>query len=563
MLRRFAAAGAAALFAILASTGNASQVGSDKPSKPVAVEHRATVTSFAPDVLHGDNGLPTSPDLPPLEHGPIATTVDTAGDAVDAHEGQSMSYFNGRYYLYGVKYGCGTHIDLSDDAPFCGFSTYESSDLTHWHNAGDFFSDDIRKACASYCAFPKVIYSPRRHRYLMYFSSDNGGNLNSATPSSRWLAESVSPTGPWRNLRKPTLLHGEPDAYDVVVGADGQAYMFELKPLRGYPTEVWAERLNDDYTGTSGEATKIATGPYHNVGAFQKGKYWYLTLATEAKFFGPANITYLRSEHPTGPWTSPAGSGTTAATISTDSCGGTAQDVSVLPSPFGAVPVEMVELYRSSPGDASPKLPAEAKHGDWNQAIAGHYWAPLQFDREGRIRPITCHAATRIPLMPGPGQGPTPTYQPDCRVTAHSYLEQDWSVPPGSALRDLRVPVFQRVYVTNPMMAPTTQPPTRLDAPLTVELSSAAGSVTRTLPPESVSWAPDGVALHLPKPIPGGTSVRLRLATRATDGCYGVLVDAKRDATAGFLRDAGYRAVEDGRVEPAPDARMFAIPAKV
>jgi hypothetical protein len=165
--------------------------------------------------------------------------------------------------------------------------------------------------------------------------------------------------------------------------------------------------------------------------------------------------------------------------------------------------------------------------------------------------------------MPGPGQGPTPTYQPDCRVTAHNYLEQDWSVPPGSALRDLRVPVFQRVYVTNPMMAPTTQPPTKLDAPLTVELSSAAGSVTRTLPPESVSWAPDGVTLHLPTPIPGGTSVRLRLETRATDGCYGVLVDAKSDATAGFLRDAGYRAVEDGRVKPAPDARMFAIPAKV
>jgi hypothetical protein len=554
-----------ALGVFLACTGVAFADGIDKPPSPVAVEHQATVASFAPDVLHGDNGLPVSPDLPPLEHGPIATAVDTDGNAIDAHEGQSVSYFAGRYYLYGVKYGCGTHIDLSDDAPFCGFSTYWSDDLMHWHSVDTRFSDDIGKVCASYCAFPKVVYSPRLHRYLMYFSSDNGGNINSSTPSSRWLAESPSPAGPWMNLREPTLLHGDSDAYDVVVGSDGHAYMFELKALRGLPTDVWAERLNDDYTGTSGNATKIATGPYHNVGAFQRGGYWYLTLATDAKFFGPANITYLRSEHPDGGWTSPDGSDE-ATPISPDSCGGTAQDVSVLPGPTGVVPIEMIDLYRSSPGDASPKLPEQVKHGDWNQAIAGRYWAPLQFDPEGRIRPITCDTATRIPLQGGARQDPPPSYQPDCRITADGYVEQDWTVTPGSALRALRVPVFQRAYVTSPALAPATQPPTALNAPLTIELSSARGSVTRTLTPESVSWAPAGVTLQLPRPIPGGTAVRLRLRTEATDGCYGVLVTAKPGPTAlhpGPAPDARYGAVERGQAKPAPEAQMFAVSTRI
>jgi hypothetical protein len=245
---------------------DAAQAGPD-PASP----GYATVTSFAPDLLGGDNGLPTSPDLPPPAYGPISTPVDAGGDALDAHEGQYLGYFDGSYYLYGTEYGCGTHIDLSDNAPFCGFVTDRSADLVHWRRVDRFFTGQLRQVCAAYCAFPKVVYNPRRHRYLMYFSSDNGGNLGSKVPSSRWLAESASPAGPWSDLRRPDLLHGDSDSYGLAAGPDGEAYMFELHDAGGLSTQVWVEPLNAEGTGSSGTATLIATGPYSNVSAFRHG----------------------------------------------------------------------------------------------------------------------------------------------------------------------------------------------------------------------------------------------------------------------------------------------------
>ena len=195
----------------------------------------ATVSSFAVDLLQGDNGLPTSPDLPALRYGPISTPVDVGGNAIDAHEGQDIEYFGGSHYLYGVAFGCGTHIDLSDDTPFCGFSAYRSDDLMNWRPVGDFRSPQLRAICTTYCAYPKVAFSPRLGRYLLYFSSDNGG---------RWLAESASPVGPWRDFQKPRLGGGGSDAYSLPIGRDGRAYMvdFQRKSRAARPGVIGAGR---------------------------------------------------------------------------------------------------------------------------------------------------------------------------------------------------------------------------------------------------------------------------------------------------------------------------------
>ncbi len=526
----------------------------------VSTEDRyATVSSFAsPDLLAGDDGLPSSPDLPPLRYGPTSTPVDVQGNALDAHEGQYIGYFDGAYHLYGTQYGCGTHIDLSDDAPFCGFVTYRSDDLMHWRLTDRYLSKDLRRVCASYCGRPKVIFSPRLHRYLLYFSSDNGGNFGDTVPASRWLADAPTPDGPWRHLRKPTLLHGSSDSYGLTVGRDGKAYMYELTDKGGQDTEIWAERLNADYTGTSGTATLVATAPYSHVEVFQRGRYWYLTALSDARYFGPGKLLYLRAPGPTGPWRAPGGTSTTAVQLSSDTCGGSAQAVSVLPSPAGPVPVEMVDLYRSSPGDTSPRLPERARHGDWNQAIGGRYWAPLQFGPDGRIRPLSCHAATRIPLahpVRRGHDGPPPVEQADCRVTAGGVVEQHWTVPRGKALRSLQVPVFQRARVPSPMLNPPVQPPTQVDRPLTVRLTTPTGTRHWEFRPGAVSWAPRSVDLRLRRPVPAGSTVTLRLSSTATDGCYGVLVAPVRQHGAASL-DGWYAAVRNGRTVTAPGARM-------
>ena len=508
----------------------------------------ATVNAFAPDLLHGDNGLPASPDLP-LRHGPLGTPVDTEGNAIDAHEGQDIEYFAGSYYLYGVRYGCGTHIDLSDDAPFCGFSAYRSDDLMHWRPAGVLDSPRLRAICASYCAYPKVIFSPRLGRYLLYFSSDNGGNLGSAVPSSRWLAESSSPTGPWSNLHEPKLGGGGSDGYSLAIGRDGRAYLVDFAVKSPTRTDIWVDPLNADYTATAGSATMVTSGAFDGVGVFERGPYWYLTLSQDARFFGPAKLVYLRSSSPLGPWSAPGGSAT-PVTVSDDSCGGTAQSVSVLPSATGPVPVELIDLYRSSPGDAGAGLPARLRHGDWNQALAGRYWAPVAFDPGGQIQPLTCTADTHIPLaLPSRAQ-PPPVYQPDCRITRGSVIEQQWTVP---RTESIRVPVFQRAYVTDPALPARTQPPTAVGSPLMIDLVTPHGVDHWTVRAGDVSWAPREVTLTLPRAVPAGSRVALRLWTAASDGCYGVLI-----GSAAGSPDAGrYSALVGGVRRPAPGVRLL------
>lgn len=549
MFERYAARRTILAVAALVAVAGASACGTAtadgvRPSPAATAE----VDAFAPDLLHGDNGLPASSQLP-LGHGLIATPVGTDGDALDAHEGQHLAHFGGEYYLYGVRFGCGTHIDISHDRPFCGFSSYVSDDLTHWRPKGGMPASRLKKACSGYCGSPTVIFSPHLRRYLMYFTGDSG-------TSHRWLAESHSPTGPWRNLRHPKLQHGDLGRYDIAVGADGTAYMFENQDKAGLPTDIWMETLNAGYTGASGNAVKVASGPYSGVNVFQHGTSWYMTIISGARYFGPARLSYLRARSPAGPWQGASG---TPRTLSEDTCGGTAQSLSVLPSARGPVPVEAIDLYRSSPGDVDPKLPPRAWHGDWNQAIAGRLWAPLSFDRSGEITPLTCESATHIPLVKAARTSRSPVQQPDCRVTATGVLRQSWTVPPGRSMSAVRVPVYQRAYVTDPMLAPKDEPPTAVNAPLTVELTGPDGTRRTTVRASEVSWAPASVAVRLPRPVRAGAELTLRLRTTATDGCYGVLVDAAgapMPAQADVSGDR-YGAVENGRPRPAPGARML------
>ncbi len=546
---------------VLTGTGAAS-VGANPTSPGVA-----TITTFAPDLLHGDNGLPPSDDFP-LPYGPVASQVEINGDALDTHEDTQLAFFHGSYYLYGVKYGCGTHIDLTDDAPFCGFSIYKSDDLTNWRLADTYLSDQLQEVCSAYCAHPKVIYSPRLHRYLLFFSSDNGGNYGSDTPNTRWLAESISPAGPWKNLHEPQLMYGtQAGHFDVRVASDGNAYMTELQDKGGQLTDVWIERLNADYTATSGEAFDATNGSYSGAAIFEHGGHWYMTLLTNGRFYGPGDLVYLRADSPSGPWTSPDGSGgTTPATISAGTCGGEGQGLSVLPSSDGPVPIEMADVYTSSPTGSNATLPDRLKHGDWNQALAGQYWAPLSFDAQGRIKPLVCGTSTQIPLAPSAHgahhgalhQNPEPlrpVQQVDCRVTPTGSLQQSWTVPRGAGLRSIRVPVFQRVYMTSPAYLPKVQPAMAVNAPLAAELVSP-GRVDRwTIQPSDVRWAPHSVTLRLPKQVRAGGHVMLRFLTQASDGCYGVLVGAVHPVDG--VPDPSYGAVENGAPKPAQAVEML------
>lgn len=213
--------------------------------------------------------------------------------------------------------------------------------------------------------------------------------------------------------------------------------------------------------------------------------------------------------------------------------------------------------YRSSPLDQVGG--AGMMHGDNNQAIANTYWWPLRFDRDHHIERLVCAASVRVPLAhpirvatPPAGQqldtSPASPHQLDCRITSTGSLNQRWTVPAGSLIRELRIPVFQRT--TN--LGPEEQDAV-MNAGLDVRVDLPSGrSVTAGFAPESISWSPRSVAVNLPTPLRTAGAIIVSLTTKATNGCYGVIVGPTTSA----LHSGVYSATENGVHHDAPGAQL-------
>lgn len=83
----------------------------------------------------------------------------------------------------------------------------------------------------------------------------------------------------------------------------------------------------------------------------------------------------------------------TGTNITTTSCGGQPTDVLPIRTSKGTV-----YLYQSDVWSDQQK----SGRGQGNQAIAKHYWQPLEFDEAGGIKPITCGARFDVTIPVGP-----------------------------------------------------------------------------------------------------------------------------------------------------------------
>jgi hypothetical protein len=80
-------------------------------------------------------GAATAPTITNFDaHGHQVVRFDTAGNAIDAHDG-GIVRFSDAYYLYGTSYNCGFTL-LETGTPWCGIAVYRSTDLVHWSPAG-------------------------------------------------------------------------------------------------------------------------------------------------------------------------------------------------------------------------------------------------------------------------------------------------------------------------------------------------------------------------------------------------------------------------------------------
>ena len=83
----------------------------------------------------------------------------------------------------------------------------------------------------------------------------------------------------------------------------------------------------------------------------------------------------------------------TGTNITTTSCGGQPTDVLPIETSTG-----MIYLYQSDVWSDGQKSSA----GQGNQAVAKHFWQPLEFNAEGGIMPIDCDARTDVTIPVGP-----------------------------------------------------------------------------------------------------------------------------------------------------------------
>ena len=208
-------------------------------------------------------------------------------------------------------------------------------------------------------------------------------------------------------------------------------------------------------------------------------------------------------------WERPA-SLITGTNITTTSCGGQPTDVLPIATSSGTV-----YLYQSD-------VWMDAKA---NEALAKHYWQPLEFDDSGAIKQIACGASydVTIPVGDGPALRPAPAvsngdqgYRTHWDIAGGLARSQSFTVPEAGDLTRVRFTSFQSGHP---------------DAPLVLDLRRASDEgvpgetvASATVPTSQASWAARWVDLKLDSPLAVKAGERFAVVARsaATRGAYGI-----------------------------------------
>lgn len=548
---------AAALAVLMA--GCASGPGSADPANGRLTD-TATIRNYVDnDPLGGDNGMPVSPAAP-LKHGPIHLQFDKDGNALDGTI-ERIYHFAGAYYMYASSFSCGSfdYLRFRTEAVlkthprstyrYCGITVYRSPDLTRWE-----LVDRIHpQLSGSGEVLPgrkvRVVHSPATGEYVLWFK--NGG-----AQESPLLMKAPSPTGPWSQVfrptsqQDPTLSHLAHD-YDINVDSNGVGWLVSA----GLNLMVRVMRLNPQMTGTLDEVELKGFDLAGGIGIHQGGHWWYVTGSHKCPNCLGAKFFYMRAHHPLGPWQSPV-DGSTAlpirlAVLSNDSGMAQSHGVSMLPDRDG----RMHALAHFTHYIANPlTAPSQdlMQTGDPNLALAGHWWYPLSYGKDGRILPLQPTPTSRFPLAAPMQVASATAYQADLSVTADGSVTQTWEVPEGVAVKSIAPAVFQRTRVLSLAVDGPPQDP-HVNAPLQARLRTPDGAAHEwVIDPASIRWAPAALPLNLPKEYRSGGVFELTLSTAASNGGYGVAVGSVDAA-----RGAVYKRTRNGTSTAFPNVSVF------
>ena len=444
-----------------------------------------------------------------MPDGRQVTRFDTAGDAIDAHDGE-IAYFQGTYYLYGTSYDCGFAWQ-NKKAPFCGFKVYSSPDLASWTDQGFLFDAQTpvwQTRCNGNtygCFRPHVIFNQKTKQYVLWINVyDNKVGFRVFT--------SPAPTGPFKEVAEPTLAmdSNAPVAglnngdHDTFVDDDGTAYLaYTDWRAKG---SVVIEQLTPDYLSGTNRFVRGVTGARTEAPAlFKRRGIYYVTYSDpNCGYCSGTGTSYRTAPSPLGPWTG-------GIKISQNSCGGQPSFVSTI-----KLEADSLFLYGSDLWN----------DGARNEALANYYWAPLEFGDDGAIKPMACLQTYAVPhgagqpnkqkpaAASGPAAGPTP-YIITCAVTGKQAQSQSFVASQTGLLSRLSITTYKK---DNP------------DAPLQLAIfaeeeaaaPNAAPLYQATLPADSISWAARNQFIRPNIRVVAGRRYLLRVSSTAASGCYGL-----------------------------------------
>ena len=227
---------------------------------------------------------------------------DTAGDALDAHDGM-IADFGGTYYLYGTSYDCGYRWQVNSD--FCGIKVYSSTDLVHWTDRGFV----IPAYTCSDCFRPHVLYDSVTRDYVLWTN-------DSSSPSDFRAYTSPSPTGPFTEQGTPRLAYSDCGwDFGLFEDTDGTAYMVDTDCAAANGTGLVVQQLTRNYLTSDGQYSAIALpGSAEAPSMFKRANTYYITMSYPMCGYCTGTATgYLTASSPLGPWTGVSGSTGAAA----------------------------------------------------------------------------------------------------------------------------------------------------------------------------------------------------------------------------------------------------------
>lgn len=425
--------------------------------------------------------------------GAAVLRFDLAGANLDAHEGE-IERFGDRYYLYGGTYDCGFHL-ARPGTPFCGFKVYSSPDLIEWTDHGLLFppeSESWQRRCNGTmfgCYRPHVARNARTGRYVLWINTYD-------IPVGFRVFESASPVGPFVERAPPTLaLMSQPGTRNgdenLFVDRDGVGYLAYTDWSVG--GDLIVEELTPDFLSGTGRHVRLGLRAVEAPAIFERRGRYYLTFADPNCGYCGAGGSYMTAPSPLGPWTGRA--------AFARPCAGQPSDVAMLPSTSG----DTVFLYQ---GDLWNDL-------EPNQATAAHFWAPLEFDAAGAIRPLDCTGRLAAPIVTAPrtraGEVTAARMRLACDVGGPGDRAVDREIrfvaPRRGRLRGFALPLFRKGTP---------------GGPLRVELSGAAGPVRLIrIEPERLSYSARRRYIETDLRLEAGRGYSIRFSAPAGEGCYG------------------------------------------